>query len=713
MRFPVPLAAAALAAFTAACATLMTATGPTKDRYEFMEDVEGKQALDWVRAQNARSLGHLEADPRFAPLRAEALAIVNNKDRLALGSVRDGWVYNFWQDATNVRGLWRRARLETYAAGKPAWETLLDVDALSAAENANWVFKGADCAPGGGARCLLTLSNGGKDASVRREFDIATKAFVPGGFALPEAKASTAWKDGDTLYVATDWGAGSLTQSGYPFIVKELKRGQPLESAREIMRGAAGDVGVFLGDFESEDGTHVVVATQGVTFFTSASYRLTDAGAAKVTLPSRATLQGLHKGELIFTIEEVWTPPGSATAYPQGALLSSTLAGATTASPSVRLLYGPGPRESIEGVTVTREAVLVAGTQNVRGRILRYTWDGRSWLESQVAMPPNGAIDFAGASSSESTAFAVFRDFLRPDTLYTIDARTGSATAVQSVPAQFNAAGMVSEQFEATSKDGTKVPYFVVRKRDTTLDGSAPTLLYGYGGFQVSMPPAYSPITGKLWLERGGVYVLANIRGGGEFGPAWHQAGLKLKRQAVYDDFIAVAEDLIARKITSPRRLGIMGGSNGGLLMGVMLTQRPELFRAAVVQVPLLDMLGYADANMLAGASWVDEYGDPRLDAQGKPTHPEERAWLAKLSPYQNMAPAAVAPVVPFFVTSTKDDRVHPAHARKMAARLEAAGTPFYYYENIDGGHSAAANLQEVARRRALEFVYLNQRLVD
>ncbi|MDX2235825.1 MAG: prolyl oligopeptidase family serine peptidase [Hyphomonadaceae bacterium] len=711
MRVLLPLAAAAFAAFTAACATLMTSQ--TRDPYAYMEEVEGQKALDWVRAQNARSLGKLEADPRFAPLRAEALAIVNNKDRLPLGNVRDGWVYNFWQDAANVRGLWRRSRLEAYAAGKPAWETLLDVDALSTAENANWVFKGAECEPRGGARCLISLSNGGKDAAVLREFDTAAKTFVADGFTLPEAKSSAAWKDRDTLYIATDWGPGTLTESGYPFVVKMLKRGQPLTAAVEVYRGAVSDVGVFVGDMESEDGTHIVTATQGVTFFTANTYLLSDASAAKITLPSRATVQGLHKGELIFTIEEAWTPPGGATAYPQGALLSSTLEAATGQAPSVKLLYGPGPRDSIEGVAVTRDSILVAGTQNVRGRILRYAWDGRNWLESQVSMPPNGAIAFAGASSGETTAFAVFKDFLQPDTLYALDSRTGSARAVQSMPALFDADGMISEQFEATSKDGTKVPYFVVRKRDAPNDGSAPTLLYGYGGFQVSMPPAYSPVTGKLWLERGGVYVLANIRGGGEFGPAWHQAGLKLKRQVVYDDFIAVAEDLIARKITSPRRLGIMGGSNGGLLMGVMLTQRPDLFRAAVVQVPLLDMLGYADANMLAGASWVDEYGDPRLDETGKPTHPEERAWLAKLSPYQNMRPEAVAPVTPFFVTSTKDDRVHPAHARKMAARLEAAGAPFYYYENIDGGHSAAANLQEAARRRALEFVYLHERLVD
>ncbi len=711
MRFSVPVAAAALAALTAACATMTFGTRP--DPYKYMEEVEGAQALTWVRAQNARTLGHLEADPRFTAMQAEALAIVNSKERLATGSIRDGALYNFWQDETNVRGLWRRSPLAGYTAGRPVWETVLDIDALSRAENANWVFKGANCEPGAGARCMLSLSNGGKDASTEREFDTATKTFVADGFTVPEAKTSVAWKDRDTLYVATDWGPGSLTESGYPFIVKELKRGQPLAAAREVFRGAASDVGVFVGDLESEDGTHVVMATQGLTFFTSNAFILTDAGAAKMTLPTQSTVQGLHKGEIVLTIEEAWTPPGATQALPQGALVSSTLANATSATPAVKLLYGPGPRESIEGVTVTRDAVLVAGTQNVRGRILRYAYDGRSWLESQIPMPSNGAIGFAGASVTETTAFAVFTDFLRPSTLYALDSRGGSSRSVQATPAQFDASGMVSEQFEATSKDGTKIPYFVVRKRDAAMDGERPTLLYGYGGFQVSMPPAYSPVTGKLWLERGGVYVLANIRGGGEFGPSWHQAGLKLHRQVVYDDFIAVAEDLIARKITSPRRLGIMGGSNGGLLMGVMLTQRPDLFRAAVVQVPLLDMLNYANANMLAGASWVDEYGDPRLDAKGKPTHPEERAWLAHLSPYQNMSPAAVAPAMPFFVTSTKDDRVTPAHARKMAAKLEAAGTPFYYYENIDGGHSAAANLRETARRRALEFTYLSERLMD
>ena len=701
---------ATLAVAATACATM---TYAPKDPFAFMEEVEGKEALDWVRAQNGRSLAHLEADRRFAPLRDEALKIVQSRDRLATGSIREGYLYNFWQDATNVRGLWRRSPLAAYAAGAPVWETLLDVDALSRAENANWVFKGSDCQPRAGTRCILTLSNGGKDAAVRREFDIASKTFVADGFNLPEAKAGTVWKDNDTLLVATDWGAGSLTTSGYPFIVKALKRGQALADANEIFRGATSDVGVFAGDLESEDGTRMLLITQATTFFTSSSFLVVGDAPAKLTLPPKSSVRGLHKGELIVTLQEDWTPPGAATAYKTGALLSVTLESATTQTPNVKLLYGPGPRESIESVAITRDAVLVAGYQNVRGRILRYAFDGREWLESQITLPPNGAVDFAGAASSESTAFATFKDFLRPDTLYALDARAGSARPVQSLPAQFDASRLVTEQFEAASKDGTKVPYFVVRPRDAQMNGENPTLLYGYGGFQVSYPPFYSGLNGKLWLERGGVFVMANIRGGGEFGPAWHQAGLKLNRQVVYDDFIAVAEDLIARKITSPRRLGIQGGSNGGLLMGVMLTQRPELFRAAVVQVPLLDMLGYAAANMLAGASWVDEYGDPRLGADGKPTHPDEYAWLARLSPYQNMKPAAVASAMPFFVTSTKDDRVHPAHARKTAARLQAAGTPFYYYENIDGGHSAAANQQEVARRRALEFVYLSERLMD
>ncbi|HKZ74785.1 MAG TPA: prolyl oligopeptidase family serine peptidase, partial [Steroidobacteraceae bacterium] len=371
-------------------------------------------------------------------------------------------------------------------------------------------------------------------------------------------------------------------------------------------------------------------------------------------------------------------------------------------APAVRAILEPGPRDSIDQVEATGAGLLVASYSNVRGRVLCFTFDGSRWTSEQLPLPGSGAVTLSAADPAGGTAYVTYEDFLQPDTLYEVDVRGNRAGAIKNLPAKFDGSRYVTEQFEATSRDGTRVPYFVVRSKSAQPNGAAPTLLYAYGGFQVSMLPSYSPTVGQLWLEQGGVYVLANIRGGGEFGPAWHQAGLKTRRQVVYDDFIAVAEDLIERKITSPRRLGIMGGSNGGLLMGVALTQRPDLFGAAVVQVPLLDMLRYH--TLLAGASWVDEYGSPEVA--------EERAWLEKLSPYQRLAKRGDFPV-PFFVTSTKDDRVHPAHARKFAAKMAALGMPYLYYENIDGGHSAAANQRERARRQALEFTYLARRLID
>ncbi|MFZ4069232.1 MAG: prolyl oligopeptidase family serine peptidase [Caulobacterales bacterium] len=708
LRLAVAVAAAAL---TFGCAS-MTPLTVAKDPYAWLEEIEGPKSLDWVKAQNARSLTELEADPRFAGLKADALAIVNSRDRLPVGAVRGGFVYNFWQDATQVRGVWRRASIASYNANAPVWENILDFDALAKAENRNWVFQGANCLPPEGARCLISLSDGGKDARVQREFDVSTRSFVPGGFVTPEAKSIAIWKDRDTLLVASDWGPGSLSDSGYPFIVKAWMRGAALEAATEVIRGEKADIGLFLSRYTGEDGQTLLVAAQQLDFFSTIYWRLDGETPVKLTLPRKSSVRGLHKGEIIFSTEEDWRQPGLEKVWPSGSLMSMPLAQASEAAPPVRLIYGAVPRESIEQSAVTRDGLLVAVYRNVRGVLLRFVFDGRAWVESQIPLATNGGVSIS-AAPDQSAAFLVAEDFLRPDTLMAVDARSSSAPkSVRALPSMFDAAKFTVDQFEATSKDGTKIPYFVLRAKDLKFDGQAPTLLYGYGGFQISLTPSYSPFVGKMWLERGGVYVLANIRGGGEFGPAWHQAGLKLNRQVVYDDFIAVAEDLSTRKITSPRRLGIMGGSNGGLLMGVMMSQRPDLFRAAVVQVPLLDMLGFANANMLAGSSWVAEYGDPRLGPDGKPTHQDERAYLTKLSPYQNLKKRPDMPA-PFFVGSTKDDRVHPAHARKYAAKMEALGMPFYFYENTDGGHAAAANLQEQAHRRALEMTYLMRRLMD
>jgi prolyl oligopeptidase len=672
----------------------MAMTG--EDPHLWLEEVEGERAIAWVRQQNERSLSVLEGDARYAQLHADALALANSRDRLPLGGIHDGYYYNFWQDESHVRGIYRRARVADFARnGNPNWQVVFDVDAVAAAENANWVFKGMDCLEGS-TRCMVALSDGGKDASTYREYDLAARSFVQGGFVVPEAKSTVAWLDENTLLVGTDWGEGTMTESGYPFVLKRWSRGAPLASATEVMRGQNTDVGVFAGVLQDTDGRRYPIAVEADTFFESTSWRLDGAAPQRISLPRKATIQGLYQERLVATLEEAWQ------GHPQGALIAYPFDQSGAEAPDATVLFAPGPRQSIEGVAITRDAVLVAGYENVRGRLLRIARPGDTWVTTPIDLPQNGSVTFAGSAATAREAFVVYEDFLTPDTLYALEEAATRTRAVRSLPAQFDASPYVTEQFEAVSRDGTRVPYFVLRRRDMPLNGQNPTLLYAYGGFQVSMTPGYSPNIGKLWLDRGGVYVSANIRGGGEFGPAWHQAGLRTNRQVIYDDFYAVERDLVERRITSPRRLGIMGGSNGGLLMGVMLNQHPEMINAAVVQVPLLDMLRYD--QLLAGASWVDEYGSP--------SNPEERAFLETITPYQNLRAREDFPL-PFVVTSTKDDRVHPGHARKYVARMTELGMPVLYYENIDGGHAAAANLNEAARRRALEYTYLMQRLMD
>jgi prolyl oligopeptidase len=670
------------------------------DPFLWLEDIEGQRALAWVQQQNARALHRLSSDARYEQSYRQALGILEDRSRIPYGALRGGFVYNFWQDDEHVRGLWRRTALSSYETATPQWETLLDVDALARTEERNWVYKAVACQPDNGPRCLISLSDGGQDAKVVREFDQRTRSFVADGFRLAEAKSDVSWKDADTLLVATNFGDGALTESGYPYIVKEWQRGQPLARAAEIYRGEPHDVLASPGRVEGDRGEHLLVIVRARTFFSS-DYLLVGPGPLQpMTLPPKVELQGISQGELLFRISQDWQISGQS--FKTGSLLSMPVAAVTSATPAIRKALVPGPRDSIEQVAITRSGVLVALYSNVKGKLLRLQFDGKGWTSTDIALPANGSVGIATADEHSDTAFVTYEDFLQPATLYRVAVPTVTATPIKSLSAKFAAGRFAVDQLMANSKDGTQVPYFVVRPKDFVANGAAPTLLYGYGGFDVSMLPSYLATTGKLWLEQGGVYVLANIRGGGEFGPAWHEAGLKTQRQVVYDDFIAVAEDLIARRITSTRRLGIEGGSNGGLLMGVMLTQRPELFHAAVVQVPLLDMLRFD--KLLAGASWVDEYGSPQV--------PQERAWLAKMSPYQNLKYAKDYPEV-FILTSTKDDRVHPGHARKYAAKLASLDMPFLYYENIDGGHSAAADLRERARRLALEFVYLAERLLD
>ncbi|HRD26812.1 MAG TPA: prolyl oligopeptidase family serine peptidase [Caulobacter sp.] len=693
---------------TAAAFTASAQPAPTPaDPFTWMEEIEGTRALDWARAENARSLPVLQNDPRYEGLHQSALDIVNARDRIpGVSFSGDGTLGNFWQDAEHVRGLWRRTSVDSFRTADPVWETVLDVDALARAEGQNWVYKGATCLAPDDRYCLVQLSDGGKDAVTLREFDTVTKAFVEGGFVSPDGKQNASWLDKDTVLIARDWGPGTMTKSSYPFVLKLWRRGTPLEQATEIYRGTADDVSVSPFVLRDADGkVQAVIAARSPSFFETEYWLITDQGPIKLPFPMKTALQGLVGGQLVFTLQEDW-PSRS---LKQGDLASidlQSLIGEPDRASAV-LILRPTPSQAVEQINITRNRLIVGLTENVTGQAWVYTPGGdgagpTTWTGRKLDLPANITIGVGSASERDDRVFFNVSGYLTPSTLWLADAASGKVEKIKELPPRFDASTHVVEQFWATSKDGTKVPYFVVRPKDLKYDGTAPTLQYAYGGFQVSMTPGYSATVGKLWLERGGVYVVANIRGGGEFGPAWHEAALKANRQRAYDDFFAVSEDLIARKITSPRRLGIMGGSNGGLLMGVALTQRPELYNAVVIQVPLFDMLAYTHIG--AGASWVGEYGDPAI--------PEERAWIAAYDPYSNLKAGKPYPQV-FIETSTKDDRVHPAHARKAAARLEALGYSFLYYENIDGGHSAAANLNETAKRVALEFTYLSQRLMD
>lgn len=680
------------------------ATGPNgTDPFLWLEAKDGAKALAWVRAQNARTLPILQHNPHYQTLYAEALKIYESKNRIAYPSSLDGAIYNFWQDDTHVRGIWRRTTLNSYLSRSPRWTTVLDLDALAKNEKANWVWKGADCQEPQEHLCIVSLSDGGEDAVTDREFDLSTGAFVPGGFLLPREKQSTAWVDSNTLLVSRAWKPGQVTKSGYAYVVKRLRRGQPLSAAVDVFRGQPSDVSVYPFTLHDGTGHQAVFILRGVTFFTDEYYLVTGARVRKLSLPLKSNVAGMVDGQVLVQLAQDWNAGGKT--FKQGSLVAVPLAG-MQAHPSdlhPHLVYAPGPRDSLDGIAITKNDLALTIYHNVRGRAYVYApLKNGSWSAHQLPLPDNLAISITDTNLHNDRMFLTVSGFLTPTTLYTDDGAAGSPVQVKALPAQFDASNDVVEQHEATSKDGTKIPYFIVRPKNMKFDGRNPTVINAYGGFQISSTPYYSGTLGKLWLERGGVFVLANIRGGGEFGPAWHDAGLKTHRQRVYDDFYAVGKDLVARKITDPRHLGIEGGSNGGLLMGVEFTEHPEMWNAVQIAVPLLDMLRYEKIE--AGASWVGEYGSV--------SDPAVRAFWEKTSPYQNLK-AGVAYPEPFIWTTTKDDRVGPQHARKFAAKLASMHVPYLYYEVIEGGHGAGANLKEDAETSALGWTYFMMKLMQ
>jgi prolyl oligopeptidase len=669
----------------------------TDDPYLWLEDVLGDKPLAWVRSRNAESQPLIEGRPEFKPIHERLLGIYNSRERIPAVVKRGKWLYNFWQDAANPRGLWRRTTLDEYRKKEPAWETVIDVDKLDADEKQPWVWGGADCLYPDYARCLVRLAPGGSDAAEVREFDTVSKAFVKDGFNVPLAKSDTAWRDRDTVYVATDFGAGSLTTSGYPRIVKEWKRGTPLAAAKTVLEGKASDVSVSAGVY-NEKGRRYEMAVDAVSFFEKDSYLRVGDEWKRLDVPRDADV-GFGNGYLFLQLKKDWAPAsaGVASTYKAGALIAQKLDAFLDGKRAFDVIFEPREGVALQAFGVTRGYVVLDILDHVKSRITEVRMLDGVWIQRQVPVPESAAIGIAPVDHDENDDYwMTMTSFTQPTTLYLASAGRPEREPLKSLPAFFDAKGLVTEQFEATSKDGTKIPYFVVHRKDAKFDGANPTILYGYGGFEISMTPNYSGTIGSAWLERGGVYALANIRGGGEFGPEWHLTARREGRHKAHDDFIAVAEDLIARKVTSPRHLGIVGGSQGGLLVGAAFTQRPDLYRAVVCQVPLLDMRRFN--KLLAGASWMDEYGDP--------DKPEDWAFISKYSPYQNVVKDKKYPKI-LFVTSTRDDRVHPGHARKMVAKMREQGHDVLYYENIEGGHAAASTPTQQAYMWALTYTFL------
>ncbi|MCK8646961.1 prolyl oligopeptidase family serine peptidase [Mycobacterium colombiense] len=684
----------------------------TQDPYLWLEDVMGDEALDWVRARNEPTLARFR-DENFERMRTEALEVLDTDARIPYVVRRGEHLYNFWRDAANPRGLWRRTTLDSYRTESPEWDVLIDVDELGRADGEKWVWAGAGVIYPEYTRALVSLSRGGSDASIVREFDMLTRQFVDDGFALPEAKSQVSWADPDTVLVGTDFGPDSLTDSGYPRVVKRWRRGTPLAEAETVFEGAHSDVNV-VASTSRIPGYERTLIGRALDFWNEEVYELRGSELIRIDAPTDASVS-LHREWLLIELRSEWSL-GEAT-YTAGSLLAANYDEFLAGTAQLQVVFEPDEHTALNHYAWTRDRLLIVSLVDVASRVEIVTPPSRDdplrpapprlrsspgdWRREPLAGIP--AATNTVVVSADDTGDEFFLDSSGFDTPSRLMRGTddGRLEQIKSAPAFFDAENISVTQNFVASQDGTSIPYFVVRPGGPQAsEGPSPTLLYGYGGFESSNTPGYSGVLGRLWLARGGTYVLANIRGGGEYGPGWHTQAMREGRHKVAEDFAAVATDLVDRGITTVEQLGAQGGSNGGLLMGIMLTQYPEKFGALVCSVPLLDMKRYH--LLLAGASWVAEYGDP--------DDPDDWAFISEYSPYQNISATRRYPPV-LMTTSTRDDRVHPGHARKMTAALEAAGHPVFYYENIEGGHAGAADNEQVAFKSALTYSFLWQTL--
>ncbi|MDX2360582.1 MAG: prolyl oligopeptidase family serine peptidase [Crocinitomicaceae bacterium] len=666
-----------------------------QDPYLWLEEVESERSMEWVKTQNKLSANRIGGVEGFEDLKSAFLESMNDEEKIDYPSVIGDYVYNFWKDEKHIRGIWRRTTKSSYMSNTAEWETVLDFDELSEQDGAKWVFHGVEWFAPDNKICLVEMSDGGTDEGIVREFDTETKQFVVNGFELASSKGSAIWLNEDELMISRNFGENTLTSSGYPFIVKRWKRGEKIENAETVFNGGEDIMGAWpFGIYV--DGVHHICLQVSESFYSGDLYYWQNEKLIKLDLPKDCNVNDLYQNNLLVSLDSDWEVSGES--FKLGDLISLDLNKLIQGTHDAKLVFRPDAKTSIEGVAVIKGGVLLNCIENVKSKVFMATLTPAGWTTRPVNTPQFGRISIIDYDRTENGFFFQYSNFITPPTLYH---QNGSKTIkVRQGKAKFNADNLAVHQYEVKSKDGTTIPYFIVHKKDMKLDGTNPTLVYAYGGFNVSSKPSYRANVGIGWLEQGGVYVLANIRGGGEFGPAWHQAALKENRQNAYDDFYAITEDLMKKNITSPRHCGAFGWSNGGLMAGVVATQRPDLFNAVIIGAPLLDMKRYN--KLLAGASWMAEYGNPDID--------EEWEYIKKYSPYHNVFEGRDYPEV-FLITSTKDDRVHPAHARKMAARMIEQGHPILFYETIEGGHGASSTNEQAAFNSAMMFSYLKMKL--
>ena len=673
------------------------------DPYLWLEGVQDEKALDWARDQNAHTFEELRENDVYEKLYEEAYAIMTSDARITEGSIEGDYFFNFWQDEVHVRGVLRRTLLDDFIAGSPEWEILLDIDALEEAEQRNWVYKGYDCIGGDSDRCLIELSLGGKDESIRREFSLESKAFVEDGFVVPEAKSNVSWLDEDTLLVGTDWGDGSLTDSGYALEIRLWNRGDNMHAGKSLFMGEVVDTLVAPFVLHNNDQDYPFIVRLYADWNENQYLRVVDGEPGEIMdWPLRMSATGVLAGRVIIFLEQDWEVNDAL--YGIGDVIAYDLDSGET-----ELVFSPTDKQAVNNISVGASSVFVELLDNVKGRLKRVIRGEDGWNAVDIPLPDNGVVELSATSSSRDDAFVTYQSTVQPTTMYHVG-EDNAVVPVAALPPMYDATGVVIRQEFAISADGQSVPYFLIGREDVLEEGDAPTILYGYGGFQIPILPVYysdpsrpqhGALAGRMWISRGGVLAISNLRGGGEFGPQWHQSALRENRQRAYDDYFAIAEQLIESGITAPDKLGALGRSNGGLLLGVALTQRPDLFAALDIGVPLLDMRRYN--QLLAGASWMGEYGNPDV--------PEDWEFIEKYSPYHNLEDGKEYPKVLFY-TSTLDDRVHPGHARKMAAKMEDMDQEFFYYENIEGGHGGTANQEQLAMRTALEYAYFVRMLM-